>query len=620
MAQNNFKNLLDIGGLITKWPSDKIPDRNASDIQNIDLSLHGQIQTAGGWRLFGNKITTPGKNLRGFLYVKNYGTLKKIMLRVRDDGTNSHLEWFNESNPDTSDGKWETLVANLTKDKIMGFASCNGNNASAVNLLVFCNGAENYSTWNGATGLLSSVTSNTIIIEEDIAEEGFDTSSGSIIIDGTTYTYTGTSGSTFTGVTPDPTTQNPVAKSGVAQIPDTSSYSENPKGNVLATNQRKIFLSGVSKSETKVHHTNDNNVTDFTIASGLAGGGTFDVIEGGGEITALHPLGKNQIIIHKEDAIISYIRDNDGTNAIENFDTLAEGDDIGATNIKGFAMANQEVYFVSQTEGLKRLSKAISDSSLNFDSITDVILPTIENYDFSEASVVYFAPKKAIYVACKSSSSKTNNDKVIVYYIKRTPEGNIIGDLSIDDMFVADWIVYDKKLYALASNTQNCYLMFDRKSNDGTPRDHKWVSKHFTFNEPANDKEFNILYVEGFVANRTKIKVTVQYGLLGSDGEVSNIIAWNDDFVQTQKVGALGMDVIGTNSLGAASTDIQDSYIFQVPIHIDTKRSTTYRIKFETYYDEETDESGEVYWAIKNISTNPTLKGVDHNKIINTNI
>ena len=249
-----YKNIQDLGGLVTVMPEDKIPDRNGSEVKNIDLSNSGIIQTKKGYNLYGNKITAIGTCLKAYKYVKNFGTLKKVKLRVRDDGTNSHLEWHNTSNTDTSTGAWELLVGSLTTGAIMGFAPANGNNASKTNLLVFCNAKDNFSTWNGATGTVASVTATTITINETIASEGFDTTSGTIMVDGNSYTYSGTSGSQFTGVSPDPTTKAVQAGDGVAQAPDTSTYSSNAKGNVLLTAQRKLFLSGVSQNESKVHN------------------------------------------------------------------------------------------------------------------------------------------------------------------------------------------------------------------------------------------------------------------------------------------------------------------------------------------------------------------------------
>ena len=234
----DFKNILDLGGLISNLPEDKIPDRNASDISDIDMSINGLIQTKGGYDIFGNDTSAAGSSLRGYLFNKNYGTLQRIKLRVRDDGSNSILEWLNPSNTSTADGKWETLQSGLEQGAVMGFAPFN---TSDTNRLVLCNGVDAYSFWNGDTGTVASVTANTIVINEDVGIEGFG-ATGSIMVDGTEYAYTGEAGSTFTGVTPDPTTQNPAASSGVAQIVDVTTGAALDVGNILLTSQARIWM------------------------------------------------------------------------------------------------------------------------------------------------------------------------------------------------------------------------------------------------------------------------------------------------------------------------------------------------------------------------------------------
>lgn len=614
-----FQNLTEMGGLITDRPADKIPIQNASDIANIDLSSLGLIQTRGGYDRLANDVGAVGTNLRGYLYVKNFGENKRIKLRVRDDGTNSHLEWHNPSNPDTGDGKWETLEATLTQGAVMGFATANGNGGSNVNLLMFCNGTDNMSKWNGATALVASVTSNTITKSgtSTFTQEGF-SATGNVLIDGTTYAYTGGAGTTtLTGVTPDPTVQAPAANSGIAQEPDTTTLSSNTKGNILLTAQRKMWVAGEANYENRVTYTQTGDVTADTGGSGLDAAGSFTLIDAPGDIKLLDAFGKDSLIIHKENALVKYIRGNDGTSVIEQFDTLSQNADVGASNLKAGAGLNQVSYYMTKTEGLKSLQKAMQDDSLNLESISDVIAPTLKNYDFSNAASVYYSPKKVIYVACKSSSDVSVNDKVIAYYIRRGAQGQFTGEFSIDDLFVADWIVDGINLYYCSSIDQNVYQMFTRNSDAGTGVDHKWVSKEFTFDEPARGKEFNKLYIEGFIKEGTKINVTVQYGILGSKGSQTKGIAWNDSFVSTQKISALGDDVVGAYSIGASSADIQDSYTFSVPIHFNVNKSTRYKVKVETVYDDDTNEDS--YWAISNISTNPDLKTIDGNAIKNSN-
>lgn len=608
----DFKNIIDLGGLVTNTTEDKIADRNASEVRNIDFSLKGIIQTKEGYGLVANEITTGGEILRTYVFKKNFGTVKRIKLRVRDDGTNSHLEWWNESNPDYSEGKWEQLVASLTQGAIMGFAPANGNNASKVNFLVFCNGVNNFSTWNGATATIASVTANTIVCNETLSTEGF-TATGSILVDGTEYAYTGITSKTFTGVTPNPTVQNPTAYYGVAQKADTTTYSSLDKGNILLTTQGKLFLSGIPTNESLVTYSKTGDVTDFTsIPGGLGDAGDFDVMEGGGGINLLTAKGKNGLVIHKDDAVIQYVRDlaGDGTSVDEVFNTVTAGEDTGATNLKGESTLGQDSFYVTNFEGLKLLNKTLNGDDLQVNTLTSVILPTLKDWDFSDAAVIYYPNKRVIKCSAWDADDVR---KTISYYVNT-------GDISIDDEPAADFMFVDRKLYFGSAYNQNVYEIGQRKSANGTGINHVYVTKEFSFSEPARDKEFNIVYVDGLIAASTKLKITVYYGILGEEGEKSYILSWDDKEVSDQKVSALGTEVLGEVSLGSVSDDISNSYIFSFPIHFDVQRSLRYKIKFETYYDNETQPDGEVYWAVINLSTNPTLKGFRSDAVVNSNL
>lgn len=608
----DFKNIIDLGGLVTNTTEDKIADRNASEVRNIDFSLKGIIQTKEGYGLVANEITAGGEILRTYVFKKNFGTVKRMKLRVRDDGTNSHLEWWNESNPDYSEGKWEQLVASLTQGAIMGFAPANGNNASKVNLLVFCNGVNNFSTWNGATATIASVTANTIVCNETLSTEGF-TATGSILVDGTEYAYTGITAKTFTGVTPNPTVQNPTAYYGVAQKADTTTYSSLDKGNILLTTQGKLFLSGIPTNESLVTYSKTGDVTDFTSTlGGLGDAGDFDVMEGGGGINLLTAKGKNGLVIHKDDAVIQYVRDlaGDGTSVDEVFNTVTAGEDTGATNLKGESTLGQDSFYVTNFEGLKLLNKTLNGDDLQVNTLTSVILPTLKDWDFSDAAVIYYPNKRVIKCSAWDADDVR---KTISYYVNT-------GDISIDDEPAADFMFVDRKLYFGSAYNQNVYEIGQRKSANGTGINHVYVTKEFSFSEPARDKEFNIVYVDGLIAASTKLKITVYYGILGEEGEKSYILSWDDKEVSDQKVSALGTEVLGEVSLGSVSDDISNAYIFSFPIHFDVQRSLRYKIKFETYYDNETQPDGEVYWAVINLSTNPTLKGFRSDAVVNSNL
>ncbi len=686
MAQTEpMQNVLGFGGLVTNTTPDKIPDRNATDVQNIDFSLNGAIQTARGYSLYGNKITDPGACVDSFLYQKNFGTLQRIKLRTRDTGSEIILEWLNPSNiSESTDGQWETLLDGLTTGSKMGFASANGDGGSKVNKLIMGNAIDEMMVWNGSVATIDSVTSDSIVCNESLLLEGFDTA-GVLMIDGTEYTYTGITDYAFTGVSPDPSGID--VNFGVAQSvnttlmvehllidtsiafvtgsPSTITDSNNgfvdagftvgqkisitgsedntgtwtianvaagtltleagevlvdelagkritiqagsPKGNILLTAQRKLFLAGVKDNLSKVYYSESGEVTCFGITRGLGSGGSFDLIEGGGPVTCLEAKGRNTVVCHKRDAIIAYSRDNDGTNAIESFDTLSSSYDSGASNFKAKTALNKSSFFMTGIEGVKLLEQAVEENILAMSSISDMIAPTLREYDNTNAVAAYYPPKRLLLIA---TDDKDGNRKQISIYVKGSA-GNYLFDISIDDVPVADYIVDGKDLFFVSSLDQNCYKLFDRNSANGATLEHKYTTKEYIFDSPAMEKRFDTVYVEGLINENSKLRITVEYGILGGKAQKSFNLFWNNsEVVSTSKVSALGTSILGATSLGGNDAEVLDSYIFSCPIHFDINDSTRYRIKFETIYDEDTDIDHETYWSIFNCSTDTRLMDI----------
>lgn len=80
------------------------------------------------------------------------------------------------------------------------------NTTELVRDCLFVNGTSNIFQWNGAYDTVTSTTSNTIVVTNDINTRGwYNTANLQLIIRGVTYTYTGITAKTFTGVSPDPT-------------------------------------------------------------------------------------------------------------------------------------------------------------------------------------------------------------------------------------------------------------------------------------------------------------------------------------------------------------------------------------------------------------------------------
>lgn len=97
---------------------------------------------------------------------------------------------------------WYVLQPSLTKTRYVFDKWWNV--TTSKDLALFVNGTTNLYSWGGGYALVASTTSNTIVLDRTVALSMLP-ASGSVIINGNTYAYTGSSGSTLTGVTGDPT-------------------------------------------------------------------------------------------------------------------------------------------------------------------------------------------------------------------------------------------------------------------------------------------------------------------------------------------------------------------------------------------------------------------------------
>mgnify|MGYP000120823998 CR=1 FL=1 len=121
---------------------------------------------------------------------------------------------------------WVQVASGFTSAKLGFPRSTNSgwwNDTEGIDILPFVDKSSNIYGWNGAISLVASVTTNTIDISGDtIAVQRYKTGSGTLLIDGAEYAYTGSSGNQFTGVTPDPSAAGIAADDVVSQKIDTN--------------------------------------------------------------------------------------------------------------------------------------------------------------------------------------------------------------------------------------------------------------------------------------------------------------------------------------------------------------------------------------------------------------
>src|SRR3990167_6688016 len=141
-----------------------------------------------------------------------------------------------------------------------------------MDVLLFVNASSTLFEWSGGLGSVSATTSNTIVLNEVIGESRFFLG-GTRQLRGrntgvgfTTYTYTGISGSTFTGISPDPSNTfdaNAVVVQAIRSNVNTPS--PNFVSDTIKTLNNQVWMG--SENSRRVYVSKDTSYTDFTFSS-----------------------------------------------------------------------------------------------------------------------------------------------------------------------------------------------------------------------------------------------------------------------------------------------------------------------------------------------------------------
>lgn len=232
--------------------------------QNIYKKLSGNLAVRQGQKRQGAADATASACSSEFVWNTSWGETYTMVV------SNSKLYVV-------ADEVWYVLQSSLTKTRYV-FDKW-WNNTLKKDQVLFVNGTDDMQMWNGGFGLIASTTATTIVLDRTITASFITAASGSVVVNGTTYAYTGSGGSTLTGVTPDPTGE--AATSGVLQVVTVSS-------NTPATDFLADFLKVInnqvyvgSYTSRLIYMSQDTDYTNYVVPSPqIAGSPGLFVVDG----------------------------------------------------------------------------------------------------------------------------------------------------------------------------------------------------------------------------------------------------------------------------------------------------------------------------------------------------
>lgn len=551
---------------------------------NSNLGSSSQAAPMPGYSLFGNQENAAHAIVRKYTYIKGDGV--EIMLQVRDDATNYILEYLNkEDTRNSADGEWSILEGSLTRSRTLsdgttkladfGFAPFND---TGTDQLVYGNAVETRRIWNGAFGKIGSTTATTIVLNGSTtaSARGF-TSTGSVIVDGTAYAYTGLSTNTLTGVTPNPTGEDDGA--GVAQKVDSTTLSALDNSSILLSTQSRLFQAGMTATPNQVTFC---DIGDLTSESGAnpSDGGFEDFPQMNGDITALSYI-DNWILVFSKKKIIAFKFDfpTATTRTVLRKDIADEG----CSNQKAIRKMGDQVWYITPNGGLKYIAQISDQGVFNVTDLTDGVRPTIKKFVWDEACLEYLTKDRVWFMSGKSDDDQTVNNMGINVWMSRNDKGRLAVNLGLHDWYIADMCIYQGNLYFGSGLQSDNFKALDGYSKNGAP--YKWVrtERIETFGEPWMRKIASHIGILGAISSGTKLKIRIKYGINGSvSTQEMEINGTDSDYVVQQQLNVLGGFALGTEPLGGTVDDIGDLNPFEVIFPLPTIYARNLQVEFET--------------------------------------
>lgn len=620
----NFSLVDNFKGYVTKQePTNTSPEYLIAGSHDVLVDDQAKIVSRRGYKLDGEAVgteTTGVKSsfvwntssgtelaLRGHTdelevrYIKQDGSIN--WLRVANDFTSSEFQfatWWDSStaldrllfvNGTANIYEWNGAImeiasagsGTLTRKYILEASTISFSNTNPDTILDSANGfvtagfsagdiiTVSGSASNDGSYTVASVTAGTITLADNNsltaelagssititnqlggtwAEARFNTTGTKTVeIDGITYTYTGgeTTG-TLTGVTPSPSGS---VSNGDVAIQSVKTNSNQPASGFLndtiAVLKNQVYVgSNVSRI---VYVSKNSSYTDYTFSSPReVGEGAQLLLD---DVTRAFVVEDEQMYISsgKDDwYVTSFTLSADNTKEQLVVEKLKTGSLQGARSQNAVTRIKNNVAFISFEPTLDLLGRVENIDTPQSRPLSDPIKPDFDEMNFIDVHVRYY--RDAIYITLPKEG------KVYIYDIElglwQPPQ----------NMYLSRIDVIGGKLYGHSFGTNETYELFADETylDNGGLYTSKAVLAYRTFGDRTNQKVFDEVYIEGYIAQNTLLEGDVLYDFGGATAEsIFNIDGGDSDILfGTSPDASLGKQSLGKNPLGSSveSTDV----------------------------------------------------------------
>lgn len=521
---NNFENIeltTQFGGYFSSYDKTKIAANTlVQGSKNVYKKINGNIGVRDGLKRRGTADATVAEVSSEYVYRASWGD--SYMLWVANGKLQVEVE--------TSTGVYTWFTLMTTAQTRWVFDSW-WDNTLKKNKVIAVNGLSNIYSWAGGVTQVASTTVNTITKTGTATwtEDHFEGATGNVVINGTTYAYTGGAGTTtLTGVTPNPTGE--AANSYVFSAVVTNSNkpaASYPSDFIKVVNNRAFVGSYTSQL---IYISSSTDFTNYTIPS--------PIIPGSPNILTLDGVGKG-IATRQGNAHVSFGTDGwmevtfptytDATGVLLEQITpvLKPVQALGAALAHEFIANNGDNFvYLAQDQQLRYFGGANTAFTTVFPALSQEVYTELQAEDFDGGGIKIISDRTYI--------TAPNTGNVWIYQARQSinPEGVVIAERVWYPPFVLNATRIDEKdgqVIAFSNaNPQVYYVWGTQQWFDDCPSDEElpytcvaafpYVSTGINRQIVQN---FQMLYTEGYIETGSPLYALINYDYLGSIAQLT---------------------------------------------------------------------------------------------------
>lgn len=528
------------GGVRTDDFFDNLTEVESPEIIGMDIEKTKPVKTPGFVEFGTDDSTEVYSRAFNHRILSNIEVLTKFGIRAKfyDTITEKYLLFSTKEDFDADAGWW--------------FATFNS--------YLFCgNEVDGFFRWKaGAWSTLTNpVTAASTTIDLATGEGARFDLSGTGLIEGDSFTWSGKSGDQLTGVSG--LSASHTAGNRVITAMDVTTYSSNPKAKIGVFFANRLFLVDAENPNTiKFSVLADNTVphddlTDFSTSSGAGAAGFLILPAPVLGLQVFYNAGNNPVLIALAADGNSYsinVTDSGSTTVPTN--PLFKPFNADLLGERLITITENSFVFVDNNNNLRSASYGEQNTVLNTIRISDGIQPSLDTYDISGGFMKYI--DRRLFIHCKRTSGASTNNYTVV---KDThPDAYTF----YDHWAFNDIVEWQNDYYGISAQTSQTFKLFTGDDANGDTYYCKMSISGLGFGENMILKTMKKIRHFGYMTVNATIYLRVYYDTDTEPAYVFEIKGDNQEITDTISGVSMGTVTLGGGVFGGGSSNSSEKF------------------------------------------------------------